>query len=70
MGSIQGRKVDGEKGEEIPGKLKKPIALGVSSPLLSVLPTTVIGISLYMKWCLWVLAIRYFKIPIFPSPHS
>lgn len=70
MGSIQGRNMVGDKGEEIPGKLKKPIALGVSPPLLSVLPPTVIGISLYMMWCLWVLAKRYFKTPIFPSPHS
>lgn len=30
--------MDGEKGEEMLGKLKRPIALGVSPPLLPVLP--------------------------------
>lgn len=42
-----GRNMDVEKGKEIPGKLKKPIALGVSPPLLSVLPTTVRLVFIY-----------------------
>lgn len=42
--------MDGKKSEEMPGKLKRPMALGVSLPLLSVLPTTIqISISLYRE---------------------
>lgn len=59
------RNMDGEKGEKTLGTLNRLTDLGVSPPLLSVLPiATRSAFFNIVKWCLWVLAKRSFKTAI------